>query len=317
MPEQFYIIDGHSMIYRAYYAPFQRLSGGVCPDCKGSGEKWVDDAADPAGAIAEVLNGPPTCPCCDGDGREPTKATYLFTKQLLTLLRERKPSYIAMVSDGPRSKLKRRRIYPQYKQGRGGVGRDVIVQVERIKQIVKAMGIPVFEEEGYEADDVIATLARKCVSDDVHVVVISRDQDLYQLLDDPRITMFDPMSNELMTGDKVKEKKGYGPEYMIMEKALGGCPSDNVKGVPGCGEKAVQQIIAQSDPRGEPQFIDRVIKKCGGLEAALRQYRFNLDLVTLDTNVPVKASPSTLAFDGINWDKVRPIFRYLGFKRWE
>ncbi len=136
MAKTLYIIDGHSQIYRAYYAPFRDLTS-------------------PTG--------------------EPTRATYVFTRMLLRFIADRKPEYLAMAVDGPAEKLIRRKIYADYKITRKPMPDDLPVQVNRIMQIVGAIGIPILRMEGYEADDIIATAAEKFAGEDMNVVLIRRD----------------------------------------------------------------------------------------------------------------------------------------------
>ena len=119
--KSFYIIDGHAHIYRAYFAPFRDLTG-------------------PSG--------------------EPTKATYVFTQMLLNLIDQRKPDYLAMVIDHGDESVFRKEIYPEYKATRESPPNDFFPQEKRILEIVKDVGVPIFSKPGFEADDLIATMAK-------------------------------------------------------------------------------------------------------------------------------------------------------------
>ena len=128
MTEPLYILDGHSQIFRAYWAK-------------------APDLTSPTG--------------------EPTRATYVFCSMLLKFIADRRPAYLAMAVDGPAEKLRRRQRYDQYKITRKPTPEDFHPQAERIIEIVRAMGIPVLAAEGYEADDILATAAEKFASDDL------------------------------------------------------------------------------------------------------------------------------------------------------
>lgn len=283
VPDTFYILDGHSQIHRYFHARFQPLSSPITG--------------------------------------EPTKATWLFSRDLVKLIREKNPAYIACALDSRRDLCFRRKIYPEYKCGRGETSEEVIIQVNRIHEIVRKMGIPCIRKDAFEADDIIATLARACVSDDVHVVIIGRDKDLFQLLDDPRITMFDPMEQLKIDAEEVERKRGYKPAEAIDVQTLNGDPTDGIPGVPGWGPKTIIKYLRTY------KSIQGIIENRGVLSPRLREslmtaltggvVETNRQLVTLRTDVPVDVTSAELLFTGINWDEVRPIFHTLGFKRWE
>src|SRR5205814_1427780 len=152
MAKSFYIIDGHAQIYRAYFAPFRDLSS-------------------PSG--------------------EPTKATFVFTQRLLNLVQERKPDYLAMVIDSGDETVFRKEILPAYKANRQARPDDFNPQEQRILSIVRDAGIPIFAKPGFEADDVIATLAKRLCDKGYETLVVSNDKDLRQILNDCT-KMYDP-----------------------------------------------------------------------------------------------------------------------------
>src|SRR5437763_14209572 len=139
MPKSFYVIDGHAHIYRAYFAPFRDLTGP---------------------------NG------------EPTKATFVFTQMLLNLVQQRKPDYLCMVIDSGDETVFRKEFYPQYKANRQAPPDDFHPQEQRILQIVKDAGVPIYAKPGFEADDLIATMARQLCEEDFEVYLVSKDKDL-------------------------------------------------------------------------------------------------------------------------------------------
>src|SRR3984885_8009617 len=143
MPKSFYIIDGHAHIYRAYYAPFRDLTS-------------------PTG--------------------EPTRATFVFMQMLMNLVAQRKPDYLCMVIDSGDETVFRKDIYPDYKANRKSPPDDFRPQEERILQIVRDAGVPIFVKPGFEADDLIATFASRLCGQDFEVFAVSKDKDLRQIL---------------------------------------------------------------------------------------------------------------------------------------
>src|SRR3954464_3342896 len=142
MSKSFYIIDGHAHIYRAFFAPFRDLSS-------------------PTG--------------------EPTKATFVFTQMLLNLIEQRKPDYLAMVIDSGDETVFRKDIFPEYKANRTKPPDDFEPQEQRILQIVRDVGVPIYAKAGYEADDLIATFAKQLCGQGFETFIVSKDKDLRQV----------------------------------------------------------------------------------------------------------------------------------------
>src|ERR1700760_370134 len=166
MRKSFYILDGHAHIYRAFFAPFRDLTS-------------------PTG--------------------EPTKATYVFTQMLLNLIDQRKPAYLAMVIDSGDETVFRKDIFPEYKSNRQSPPDDFYPQEERILRIVRDAGVPIFEKPGFEADDLIATMAKNLCDKGLDIYLVSKDKDLRQVLTDCTF-MYDPQSNETIDPIKLEEK---------------------------------------------------------------------------------------------------------------
>jgi DNA polymerase-1 len=276
MAESLYIIDGHSQIYRAYYAPFRDLTS-------------------PAG--------------------EPTRATYVFCSMLLKLIQERKPDYLVMALDGPTAKLQRRELYEDYKVTRKPMPEDLPPQIERIIEIVRAMGIPTLEKEGYEADDLIATAAARLAGDDLEVFAVSRDKDLDQILD-AHVRLYDPMKDEVIDAGTIEARKGYSPDKAVEIQALTGDTSDNVPGVPGVGPKTAVKLIARYGSAAEvvKHADEQTPKLAENLSKHADQVELSRKLVTLDRQTPIDLDLPAMKFEGIT-GQIRPIFRELGFGR--
>jgi len=277
MPQTLYIIDGHSQIYRAYYAPFRALTS-------------------PAG--------------------EPTRATYVFCSMLLKFIRDRRPAYLAMAMDGPAEKLKRRQLYREYKVTRKPMPEDLPVQIGRIVQIVSACGIPILQIDGYEADDILATAVEKFASPRMNVVLISRDKDLDQLVS-PHVTLYDPLKDESFDPGGIMKAKGYSPERAVDVQALAGDDSDNVPGVPGVGPKTAAKLITQyGSIEAVMEHLDDLSPKLAEkLRGCRDQIALARKLVTLDRHVPIDLDLEAMRFAGLPDQAIRPIFKELDFSR--
>src|SRR4051812_8298460 len=271
----FYIIDGHAHIYRAYFAPFRDLSS-------------------PTG--------------------EPTKATYVFTQMLLNLIDQRKPDYLAMVIDHGDETVFRKEIYPAYKATREAPPNDFFPQEKRILQIVKDAGVPIFELPGYEADDLIATIATKLCNEDFDIYLVSKDKDLRQILS-PCVRMYDPTSDEVIDEKKLEEKVGYSPAEAIEVQTLMGDAIDNVPGIPGVGEKTATKLIKKYGKADEVlNHLDELTPKMReNFEKFGDRLVTSRQLVTLKNDVVFDFDPAACRFAGLNNAAVAKHLRECGF----
>ena len=277
MSKTFYIVDGHSQIFRAYYAPFRELTS-------------------PAG--------------------EPTRATYVFTVMLLGLIRQRRPDYLVVALDSPRESLDRSGLFPQYKATREAPPEDLIPQAERIEQIIRALGIPVWKGGGHEADDYIASAAAQLASPDIQVVMVSRDKDLDQALG-AHVVMYDPMKDEMIDPEVLMATKGYGPDKAIEIQTLTGDSTDNIPGVRGIGPKTAAKLIARYGTAADvvAHADELTPKQRENVLAFADQMATTRRLVTLRTDVPLPDPLDACAFHGVEARGVLPIFTDLGFSR--
>ncbi len=275
MPKSFYIIDGHAQIYRAYYAPFRELTS-------------------PSG--------------------EPTKATFVFTQMLLNLLEQRKPDYLAMVIDSGKQDLFRTAIHPEYKANRTKAGDDFFVQEQRILQVVRDAGLPVFVKPGYEADDLIATMAKRLSREDFEVFIVSKDKDLRQIVDE-RTKMYDVQNDEVIDPAAMLAKCGFMPQQAIEIQTLMGDATDNVPGIPGIGEKTALKLINKYGSADKVlEHLDELTPKLReNFEKHAAQLPITRQLVTLKSDVDFEFDPETCRFTGLNLDVLREDLQSLGF----
>ncbi|MBN1942976.1 MAG: DNA polymerase I [Phycisphaerae bacterium] len=278
MAETLYLIDGHSQIFRAYHA--------LRPQSMTS----------PTG--------------------EPTWGTFVFTNILLSFLAARKPDYVGMAVDGPKAELQRTALYPEYKAHRPPLPEGFLPQEKRIFQIVEALGIPLLRSEGHEADDVLATLAERFGSEDLRVVLVSRDKDLDQLVG-PHVVLYDPMKDEILDAAAIESAKGYRPDKAVEVQTLMGDSTDNIPGVPGVGPKTAAKLIAKY---GSAEAVlaaadEQTPKLRENLKAAAEKVNISRQLVTLRRDVPIDVTLANLSSDKLHYAKLRPLFEELGFNR--
>jgi len=219
----------------------------------------------------------------------PTNAIYGFLTTLRKLLEKERPAYLGIVFDvkGP---TVRHEAYQDYKAHRKPMPEDLVVQVPVLKKVLQAMEIPLFEFEKYEADDVLATLARRAGQSRVRTVIVTTDKDLLQVVD-ARTSVYNPAKETTIGQDDVKGVFGVGPGQVVDVLALWGDPSDNVPGVPGIGEKTAKALIQ------EHGSLDNLLRDLARLRnprlrEKIEQNRAQLDLsrqlvtVTADLDVP-------------------------------
>lgn len=285
MPTQprLFMIDGHALAYRTYFA----LTG------VGGGERWITKSG------------------------EPTAGTYGFTSVLLKLLEDEKPEYLAVSFDT--GKTFRDELYPEYKATREKMPDDLRLQIERIRELVGAFGIPILEADGFEADDVLGTVARLAAKEGVKVIILTGDRDLLQLADDNVVIRLagQKLSEAIDYGPKeVHEKLGVDPRQVVDYKALVGDSSDNIPGVPGVGEKTAVSLLAEYDNLDEIFDHLDVIKTRfrNKLEQGRDQAYLSQKLAAISTQVPLTFDLESCRAQAYNRDKVMDLFRELEFR---
>jgi len=249
---------------------------------------------------------------------ELTNAVYGFTSMLLNVLRDEKPDYIVVTFDVGRTF--RHEEFPEYKANRLHMADDLARQIERIKDVVRAFNIPIVEAPGYEADDVIGTLALKASEDGLQTLIVTGDTDTFQLIGaDVRVLTSKGRFAETMIYDQNEIRARYGltPAQLIDFKALKGDPADNIPKVPGVGDKTAEQLLQQFNTvEGILEHLDEI--KSPKLRAALAAHRDqilqNKRLVTIDSNVPIEVNWNDCRMQDYNPDRVAALFRELEFR---
>ncbi|MEZ4433927.1 MAG: DNA polymerase I [bacterium] len=276
-PETLYLVDGAGFIFRAYFA------------------------------IRTLMT------AADGT---PTNAVYGFTRLLINLLQERKPTHVAVVFD-PSGDTFRNDIYPEYKANRSEPPDDMRPQFALCRQAVESLGIPSLVVDRYEADDVIGTLAHQWVDSGAHChcVIVTADKDLMQLVTD-RITLWDGKEADIGR-EQVIEKFGVPPERVPDALGLAGDSSDNIPGVPGIGLKTAATLLQQYGTMDV--LLAEAYQIKGKRGESLREYaesaRLSRELATIKTDAPIQLDFEKIKRTPPDPDVLSEFLRALNFKR--
>jgi DNA polymerase-1 len=285
MPDapRLFLIDGHALAYRAYFALTRA----------GDGSRWLTKSG------------------------EPTAGVYGFVSILLRLLEQQAPEYLAVSFDTGRTF--RDDLYAEYKATRDKMPDDLRLQLDRIRQVVLAFGIPILEAEGYEADDVLGTVARRAAEQGVRVVIVSGDRDLLQLVDDS--------VHVELAGQKLSEAIDYGPQAVVEKfgvtpgqlvdyKALVGDTSDNIPGVKGIGEKTAVSLIQQyGSLEAIYQHLEEIPERFRTkLEAGRESAYLSRRLATIELDVPLEFDLESCRAQEYDRTRVVELFRELEFR---
>jgi DNA polymerase-1 len=248
-----------------------------------------------------------------------TSAVFGFVTTLEELLKRYHPSHIAIVFDPPRPTF-RHEIYPEYKANRDQTPEDIRTAVPYIKQLAEAYNIPVLEVPGYEADDVVGTLARQAGEKGYHTYMVTPDKDYLQLLRENTYLLKPRTRRNEIEKIGLPELPEYfqvrEPQQVIDVLALWGDASDNIPGAPGIGEKTAKKLINEY---GSLEGIyDNLDKLKGKLKETLVSYKDQIflsrDLVTIRTDVPVTFDEGLFRHTALDEEKIRNLFRELEFK---
>jgi len=249
---------------------------------------------------------------------ELTNAVYGFTSMLLAVLRDEQPDYLAVAFDV--GKTFRHETYPAYKGTRLKMPDALPNQIERIREIIRAFNIPIFEVDGYEADDVLGALARQASQQGVETLIVTGDTDTFQLISpDVHVMISRRQFSDTVIYDEeaVRQRYGLEPHQLVDFKALTGDVSDNIPGVPGIGEKTAAALLQQYGSVEEllahaEEIPNKRVRQ--GLLANREQVLMAKKLATIITEVPVQLDLSACRVADYDPDAVKALFRELEFK---
>ncbi|MEO8816512.1 MAG: DNA polymerase I [Mycobacterium sp.] len=247
-----------------------------------------------------------------------TNAVYGFTAMLITLLRDEAPTHVAAAFDVSRQTFRADR-YPEYKANRSATPDEFRGQIDIAKEVLGALGIAVFAEAGFEADDLIATLATQAEHQGYRVLVVTGDRDALQLVTDD-VTVLYPRKGvsdlTRFTPQAVQDKYGLTPAQYPDFAALRGDPSDNLPGIPGVGEKtATKWIVEYGSLQGLVDNVDTVRGKVGdALRANLSTVVLNRELTDLVRSVPLDRAPDALQLQPWDREQIHRLFDELEFR---
>ncbi|HEX3036533.1 MAG TPA: DNA polymerase I [Thermodesulfobacteriota bacterium] len=244
----------------------------------------------------------------------PTNAVYGFTSMIFGFLKQYEPEYLAIVFDS-KGKTFRDAIYPLYKANRGEAPDDLKIQIAKIFEIVEGLKIPQLQIEGYEADDILGTIAKAMAAEDVNVVLITGDKDFCQLVSE-KITLFDTMKNRKTGIKEVIERFGVPPERIVDVFALSGDSVDNIPGVRGIGDKTASELIKKF---GSLEYLLENVDSLPSrqkelIKANTENAIMSKKLVTIKTDVPLDVTLDDLKYEGFNTERLRQVFNELEFR---
>ena len=279
-PKKLLLIDGHSMAYRAFYAlPVENFTTAM---------------------------------------GQHTNAIYGFATMLISLIKEEKPSHIAVAFDVSR-KTFRSEIFPDYKANRASTPDEFRSQMSYLHEFIDGCGIEHFQLEGYEADDLIATISKKAEKDGFEILICTGDRDSFQLVNEKTTVLYPKRGvSEMarMTPAAVVEKYGMTPAQYPDFAALRGDPSDNLPSIPGVGEKTAAKWVVEYGSLSD--LLSEVDKVGGKVGQALRDNIDNVirnrELTQLVHDAPITFSLDAMEWKGIDLEKIDPLLTTLEFK---
>ncbi|MFM8944028.1 MAG: 5'-3' exonuclease H3TH domain-containing protein, partial [Actinomycetota bacterium] len=279
MAPRLFLLDGHSLSYRAFYALPTTL----------------------ATSTGQVTN-----------------AVYGFTSMLIKLLADERPDHLAVAFDlgAPTVRLER---YAEYKAGRPEAPDEFRQQIGLIQEVLEALAVPVLRVEGHEADDAIATMALRASEAGMDVTIVTADRDFFQLVRPGITVMFNRKGiSDIVRYDEaaVEERFGVSASRYLDFVALKGDPSDNIPGVPGVGEKTAAKLVR--DFGSVEAILDRVGEIPGKLGASIETSRADLernkDIARLVTDLDLGVAPEACTVGDWDMERIRTLFTSLEFR---
>jgi DNA polymerase-1 len=254
-------------------------------------------------------------PLMTGPAGQPTNAVFGIFRDLLNLLRSRKPDYLAAAFDGG-GRVFRSDLFEDYKAQRAPMPDDLRPQIDVVRRLFDAFRVPVLLVEGFEADDLIATLARRAVADGKDVVLVTADKDARQLIG-PHCVLLNLRKNQILDEAALQADWGVRPDQVVDLLALTGDSVDNVPGVPGIGLKTGAQLLEKYGTLDALLAASDQVpgKKGETLRAHAETARLGRSLVTLRDDVPIDVAWDDLKVDGVDIDALKALCVECGFHR--
>ena len=280
MPPTLYLIDGHALAYRMYFAL----------TAVGGSQRWQTSKG------------------------EPTAGIYGFARELLRIIEQEKPEYLAVAFDV--GKTFRDEIFPEYKGTRDKMPDDLRPQIKRIREMVDAFNIPRLELEGYEADDVLGSVARIAAEQGLGVKIVTGDRDLLQLVDKRTSVYLAGDDKTFIRDEDVTQKLGVPPKQVVDYKALVGDKSDNIPGVAGVGEKTAIALlekyktlddIYKNIEKIEPRWKTK-------LEANKENAYLSYTLAQIKTDLDIKLNLEHAKAQDLNVPAIEAFFKEMEFR---
>ncbi|MEK6693954.1 MAG: 5'-3' exonuclease H3TH domain-containing protein, partial [Nitrospirota bacterium] len=244
----------------------------------------------------------------------PTNAVYGFITMLQKVIRERRPAYLAVVFDEKGPTL-RHEEFKEYKAHRPPMPDALSQQIPYIHRVVDAFAIPVVKLQGFEADDLIGTLARQASAEGLDVIIVTGDKDMFQLLS-PAVRIFDPVKDKVFTEEDARDRFGIEPARVVEVMGLMGDQADNIPGVKGIGEKTAKKLIAEF---GTIENLLARLPEVKGeklralLEAHTEEARQSRWLATIVTDCPVSFDHDRFRLGEARAEELRALYRELEF----
>lgn len=265
-----------------------------------------------------------------GPKRQPTGALYGLSSMLLKIATDLKPDYIVACYDLPKPTI-RHEAYEDYKGSRGHIDDALITQLQSSREIFSGFSIPIYEREGFEADDVLGTICKELADDkNIEIIIASGDMDTMQLIEQGRVSVYTLKKglNDTILYDEeaVRERYGFPPEHIVDYKGLRGDPSDNIRGVPGVGEKTATELIQKF---GTIENIYKTIKKdesalltagikprmIGLLKEHEEDALFSKSMATIRDDAPIAFNlPKKEWSDEMKQERIFALFDEFGFR---
>ncbi|HNQ95069.1 MAG TPA: 5'-3' exonuclease H3TH domain-containing protein, partial [Anaerolineales bacterium] len=280
MPPTLYLIDGHALAYRMYFAL----------TAVGGSQRWQTSKG------------------------EPTAGIYGFARELLRIIEQEKPEYLAVAFDV--GKTFRDEIFPEYKGTRDKMPDDLRPQIKRIREMVDAFNIPRLELEGYEADDVLGSVARIAAEQGLGVKIVTGDRDLLQLVNKRTSVYLAGDDKTFIKDEDVTQKLGVPPKQVVDYKALVGDKSDNIPGVAGVGEKtAIALLEKYKTLDGIYKNIDKIEPRWKTkLEANKENAYLSYTLAQIKTDLNIKLDLEHAKAQDLNVPAIEAFFKEMEFR---